>query len=411
MDPRGELAALYNEAEELLLKKQQEEHRDDIPPQRIHIHFQLKRNVIQTSTDGQIAVRLASVRQYVSAIKSGEIGFESPDGPAANPGLDQPQQDTVTDAPLPRDLTNKLIQLLNQPDSPLRAIWQMINDHSLDWSKDDKNWNKGYVMACFSELVYLRMSKYEVPGRDRYKVIPSSALRFLLEHNIQIKIERLLRGAADIPSATAEAGRIVFGTFVFPQFTIIAIRGTMMWLQDWLTDLDDRRLRVGDFMYHSGFYSEANGALKDIAAAAPTDRPIYFTGHSLGGALASLLPHVWPGKQRLMTPYTFASPRIGNDKVAEVTPSYGYVRASDPVPHLPPRASGFHNSGWPLTVIPTGDVWLNGWEVGLHPKKAVAAHKMEQYRKLMGEESSAPYYPADVYFKKLQELLVDSPSR
>jgi hypothetical protein len=159
-------------------------------------------------------------------------------------------------------------------------------------------------------------------------------------------------------------------------------------------------------MYHHGFYSEANGALKDVATAVPEDRPIYFTGHSLGGALATLLPGIWPGKQRLMMPYTFASPRVGNDKVAAARNVHAYVRAGDPVPHLPPYLSGFRNSGWPVTVIPTGDVWLSGWEVGAHLFRAVSAHKMEQYRKLMAEECGAPYYAADVYFKRLQELLV-----
>jgi hypothetical protein len=405
MEPRTELAALYTEAEELLLKKQQDENRDDIQPQRIHVHFEVKRNLISGSTDDEVAARIVSVRQYVSAIKSGQIGFTDGKVPAA---ADAPEQQISGVVPLPRDLTEKLKEMLNRPDSPLRTIWQMINDPNVDWSRDDQSWQKGYVMACFSELVYLRMSKYEVPGRDRYKVIPNSALKFLLEHNIQIDLDRLLPGAADIASATGDSGQIVFGVFVFPRFTIVAIRGTMQWLGDWLTDLDERRIQVGDYMYHYGFYSEANGALKDVAAAVPRDRPIYFTGHSLGGALASLLPRFWPDKQRLMTPYTFASPRIGNDKLAEVAKSYGYVRAGDPIPHLPPRSSGFCNSGWPLTVIPSGDVWLSGWEIGKRLFKAAAAHKMEQYRKLMGEECGATYCPADVYFNKLQQLLVDT---
>ena len=88
---------------------------------------------------------------------------------------------------------------------------------------------------------------------------------------------------------------------------------------------------------------------------------------------------------------------------------YAYVRALDPVPHIPLESMGYRSSGWPPVVIPTGDRWLSNWEMAAHWKELLPSHSMEQYRKLMGEECDSKYFPVDVYLKALKAALVDYP--
>jgi hypothetical protein len=404
LDPvRKELIALIDQAEVLHLQKDQLLRKADGQSASAEIRYawSIERDKAANATPPQISREREALCKNVPAL-SAEVDVLRRQAKVVDIPPPTPQPEPPTLSP-----TDQLMSILRGGSSPFGSLWSLINDSSVIWDRDERSWIKGYIMACFSELVYLRMSKYELRGKDKYKIIPSMALRFLLEHDIEIDIDQMMPELGDIRAATGESGRIVFGAFPFPKFTIIAVRGTMPWLEDWLIDLDERKIKVGPLGYHAGFYLEAKGALSDLAASVPADKPIYFTGHSLGGALAGILPHLWQGGQCLMTPYTFASPRFGNQMAAELTPVYAYVRSADPGPHVPPRSAGFRSSGWPPTVIPTGDVWLSGWKVLRAPRKALAAHSMEQYRKLMGEECGAPYFPAQIFFNALKRIVVD----
>jgi predicted lipase len=69
--------------------------------------------------------------------------------------------------------------------------------------------------------------------------------------------------------------------------------------------------------------------------------PIYFTGHSLGGALASLAAAEFAKKYKLAPVYTFGKPRVGNKKYAEwfnsILTGYRVVHYHDAAPATPPR--------------------------------------------------------------------------
>jgi len=290
----------------------------------------------------------------------------------------------------------------------------LVNDTSVNWADDIQNWKKAYLFACLSELVYLRMSKYELRGKDRYKVIPSAALRFLLENDIDMDLSQVMIDAADVRAAFADSESLVIGIFDFNKFIAVAVRGTMTRLNkilsDLTVDLDAKQYWIDSRAYYVGFYDDAKGALGDLVTAAGAQgKPVYFTGHSMGGAISGLLPSIWPKGTplRLMTPYTFASPRFGNDFVAEKYKNYAYVRAADPVPHVPTRSMGYRSSGWPPTMLPTTDAWLYGWSAIRYLHKAFDVHAIEQYRKLVGEEASLPYFTAQVYYDALKKLLAD----
>jgi hypothetical protein len=69
---------------------------------------------------------------------------------------------------------------------------------------------------------------------------------------------------------------------------------------------------------------------------------------------------------------------------------------------------GYRSSGWPPTMLPTTDSWLDGWDVLRQLYHAREAHSIEQYRKLVGEEADLPYFRAQVYYDALKELLTDT---
>jgi triacylglycerol lipase len=99
--------------------------------------------------------------------------------------------------------------------------------------------------------------------------------------------------------------------------------------------------------FHQGFvsalseiwdpvYSEVDGLLKE------KDRPLWVTGHSLGGALAVLASWLFLRKTiNVHQVYTFGAPMVGNKDAAEaINREFGgklsrYANAPDPVPLLP----------------------------------------------------------------------------
>jgi hypothetical protein len=100
-----------------------------------------------------------------------------------------------------------------------------------------------------------------------------------------------------------------------------------------------------------GSYLKANL----IGAAGP--RKVWFTGHSLGAALATLAAAQYRAGPRAL--YTFASPRVGD---AAFAAAFGLPRAprlvhnQDLVPRLPPPDMGFKHVGDPYFIDAAGRV-------------------------------------------------------
>src|SRR5262245_9159312 len=146
---------------------------------------------------------------------------------------------------------------------------------------------------------------------------------------------------------------------------VVAFRGTespakIEGLKDWLlTDAANMLIQpAGDLgtdfaaagvgaRWHEGFM-KAVGSIWDPVLEAvqaerkKSDRPVWITGHSLGGALALLA--AWRFKRKVVPIhqiYTFGAPMVGNSETADAIDReladrvFRYVNDQDPVPKLP----------------------------------------------------------------------------
>lgn len=127
-------------------------------------------------------------------------------------------------------------------------------------------------------------------------------------------------------------------------FCVLVYRGTAD-LRDWLTNV-----RVAPKAWptggkvHEGFASAATRIDAAVARALSTVQlPTFVTGHSLGGALATIAM----SRHAFVAAYSFGAPRIGDaafwDAIA--APVHRVVNDRDIVPTLPPRRIGYAHGG------------------------------------------------------------------
>lgn len=109
---------------------------------------------------------------------------------------------------------------------------------------------------------------------------------------------------------------------------------------------------------HSGFDEAFNQVSVEIQTALDkdkvTNKPLFITGHSLGGALATIATKKIIHKGGIAACYTFGSPRVGDENwtINIKTPIYRIVNAADPVTMLPPGVETIGFFAWLLNFIP-----------------------------------------------------------
>jgi hypothetical protein len=128
----------------------------------------------------------------------------------------------------------------------------------------------------------------------------------------------------------------------------LCFRGTTSTL-NWKTNLQAALVHPDhtdkNLLVHEGFYrafrllfegeDQLEQKMKEIKSRNP-NTPIYFAGHSLGGALAQIAAAVL-GDDNTAACYTFGSPRVGNKYLDQwvKTPSYRVMNYADIVPQSP----------------------------------------------------------------------------
>lgn len=153
---------------------------------------------------------------------------------------------------------------------------------------------------------------------------------------------------------------------------IVAFRGTVSTSVDnWASDLDSYKIRLSfidegidytpgfqfpSLFVHEGFLLDFLRHIKSLREAVVElqqrhpDYTISITGHSLGGAMATLGCLLFKAGSEYQSEglrcITFGSPRVGDQAFASyfdtvIRESWRYTRDRDPIVHLPPQAWGF----------------------------------------------------------------------
>lgn len=150
--------------------------------------------------------------------------------------------------------------------------------------------------------------------------------------------------------------------FTTDEACIVAFRGTEQVLEDWLADADarhhvppwsDAETGVG---IHRGFQTALDLVWPEvITLVKQAQKPIWITGHSLGGALAMLTAARFARESPpipVAGVYTFGQPRVGSRAWAETLPIalqqrvFRYVNNNDIVPLVPPSIPiDYHHVG------------------------------------------------------------------
>jgi triacylglycerol lipase len=128
------------------------------------------------------------------------------------------------------------------------------------------------------------------------------------------------------------------------EFAIVAFRGTES-IGNALTDVETALIRQAIFpgLVHYGFSRAAEvvyPTVRTLLTAMDRRLPIWVTGHSLGGAMASLAAHRLAHEGfPVRSTYTYGSPRPGDRHFRDAyrVPNYRFVNDNDLVPHLPFR--------------------------------------------------------------------------
>ncbi len=135
----------------------------------------------------------------------------------------------------------------------------------------------------------------------------------------------------------------------------IAFRGTQPnQLNDLKADLNffkEKSSSAG--MVHGGFKEEIDELWEEVLkvlvhnSKLKTPRDVYFCGHSLGGAMATIGASRYPFAKAL---FTFGSPRVGGKTFVNTccVPHYRFVNNNDLVAKVPPAILGFKHDGFEM---------------------------------------------------------------
>lgn len=150
----------------------------------------------------------------------------------------------------------------------------------------------------------------------------------------------------------------------------VAFRGSSS-IKDFLIDLNVDKMCIGKIEIHQGFYMQLFYSsiyvnflldLSKIIDENPTHE-IYITGHSLGGALATLFGYTLTNlTNRDINVVSFASPKVGNDHWRNHfnnKPNLKHNRiiiSNDPAPHFP--SFDYYHCG-KCKVLNTNELFLD----------------------------------------------------
>ncbi|WP_299748600.1 lipase family protein [uncultured Tateyamaria sp.] len=148
----------------------------------------------------------------------------------------------------------------------------------------------------------------------------------------------------DVEVAIVATSRVIFVVF----------RGSESNPQDWISNINHRMVDVPTHLggvtnvrVHRGFWASLNSRYPEIFAKVKSRRnnnqKVFLTGHSLGGALATLCAYRFARAEPLPVDgvYTFGAPRVGNHKFRDAYehhvkgPTFRWVNNKEFAAYLP----------------------------------------------------------------------------
>ena len=255
----------------------------------------------------------------------------------------------------------------------------ILDIDSMDY-REPYNHNTAYLMARLSRLSYLRFNPLMPDETKRESFIEAirqllgnvrtgtvNKLLRILDYDHQKELEKLKQGLRDINMQLIGKPFDVEGTQAFlahnNKFLVLAFRGTEAnSTKDIKADVSAKLTGAQDGgRVHKGFKDafehveqEIQDRLKQFAKY--QDFPLYITGHSLGGALATIASRRLEHQGGIAAVYTFGSPRVADeDWVSDMeVPYYRLVNAADCVTMLPPNGDIVAVINWLMQFVP----WL-----------------------------------------------------
>jgi predicted lipase len=233
-----------------------------------------------------------------------------------------------------------------------------------------------WIMACLSELAYIRFNP--LFSREKQKEYFLENLSRLVDEKKKIAISRLidmvgydhqeeekkLRSELGILKMqllrTFDSGGTEAILVGFNDFVVLAFRGTEATsIKDIKADTRAKTIACETRgKIHAGFDAAFNNVRSEIEQELKQegirDKPLFVTGHSLGGALATIAAKKLSHTAGIAACYTFGSPRVGDEQWVEniKTPVYRLVNAADCVTMLPPGVETITVVGWLAQFIP-----------------------------------------------------------
>jgi triacylglycerol lipase len=171
------------------------------------------------------------------------------------------------------------------------------------------------------------------------------------------------------------------------RFAALVFRGTEQDPRDVLRNLTTfpTQVAASEIRVHEGFEEALESVWSSVSRyLGQLECPMFYAGHSLGAALATLAARRRPPH----AVYTFGSPRVGNQAFASALGAaavYRVVNGADVVTTLPPESLGYRHTGelhqiGPSPLEPRGSV---SWWTSLHllfgPPQPLADHAPINY--------------------------------
>ena len=186
-----------------------------------------------------------------------------------------------------------------------------------------------------------------------------------------------------------------------PPFAVLVFRGSYE-LRSWLTNLQSRPVewRPHPGRVHQGFKDALECVVEEIdAVLGGVAGPVFYTGHSLGAALATLAA-AWKPPRAV---YAFGSPRVGDQEFLQTlgqTKLYRVVNSRDVVPTLPPAQFGFAHGGELRYITREGKILVAPAEDPREPRRFFEPQLLEG----APPEDLADHAPLD-YVTRLRAVL------